>query len=476
MTFDYKNTLTFPVYISQENIKSNFSNKFESTNNATQKNKKPGLFGRDVTNTVVKNNNINNLMFKSRFNFDAKPVKNKIANEKSDDSDYLDDSSEVDSDEINSNLASFKLNKIPSRNFEADSVYASSSIESPNSSDNQENENSSGSLTLMEQNSSSDEYSSMEWGNSSSSAASSSVKTNRVERSTSYPLGSPTKYASYSCYDTPVSKKRTIHDLDINPSDSSSSLTPLKKIAYDNSSSSTNPRVPEAPSKIRPLKPNTFAYKAMELTKQDVFRFESGNRSVKFQIGGNPIGKGCYCEVFEIVSSDGELVPGYSNEQILFKRYYKGIIEKRRENVEKFMDRSLEQYNLLSEAYLGEDKFPIVKIFNAKPAKEDGYVLVKRVPYEYNDGMIIDMRDQDTLNRLDQVRAMFKYAFDEGIALDLSRDNVRVNENGKVILIDFMEESQGKFKYLIEKHIESFAKGNEEIKEYLRPKGYVKLG
>ncbi|HEV8051778.1 MAG TPA: hypothetical protein VGP47_04725 [Parachlamydiaceae bacterium] len=485
MTFDYKNKPAFPRYNSFEtNNNSNLINKFESKITSSQKNNigllSNGRVMRDLTNIPMKNNKLNSSLFKSRLDFSDKPLKINSKNEKLEESDYFDDSWDVeDSNELCKDQTSYTM---PSISFESRSSHrTSSSNDSPDRNDNYLSDGiSKSSLSLffkdftMEQ-SSSDEYSSMDCGNSSNSAASSSVNTKRLSKTETNSFSSPSKYAPTSNYNTPVSNKRSIHKMEKDAFDNNSQLKFEQKIIFEDVlKSSKSTKVPEAPSKKKRINPNSFAYKAMDLTTKDVFEYSTENQVNTFQIKPTVLGKGCYCEVFEIASSDFELVPGFSNEQILFKRYHKEVIEKRRENVEKFINNSLDQYNLLT-----KDNFPIAKIFNATTAKVDAFFLVERIPHEFkinwNKDTAIESLDEISLSCLKQVKWMFQYSFDNNIKMDLSNDNVRLNDDGKIILIDFMEENQGKFREVAEKHIETFARGNENIKTYLRPEGYVML-
>lgn len=488
MSFDYKNSLTYPgTNLFGGNVNSNFVDGFDAQTNTVQKTKKQGLFGRDITNTPNKNNRVNNSSFNSRLN-QLEKSKGKLFSGSSEESDSVEDSWEMDSDEENFSLSKSKLNKMPRMGFQSLSGYTSSGSDSPTRYDDEENY-SGYSLSrgvrgiTLEQNTSSEEYSgsSMDCvsasGSTSSSAASSSVKTNRMVQSHYNLMSSPTKHSS-PFSNSSVSKKRTLDDFNRNPFDNGVLSTPVKEIKPNQFFSSQVSAPHEAPSKKRPINPGSFAYKALQLTKEKIFAFKCGDRTVEFQIGAELIGKGCYSEVYVIASSTGELVPKVANDRILFKRYHKDIIERRREVVEKFVDGTLEQYNFLSEEYLDGKPFPMAKIFNAQTAKRDGYFLVEKVPFEFNDDKDIDMKNKTTLDRLSQVKKMFQYAFDKGLkgvrSLDLTRQNVRINEEGKVVLIDYMEENQGKFVNLIEKHIETFAQGNEKIREYLLPVGYVK--
>lgn len=494
MTCDYKNSLTYPrTDLFGGNVNSNFVDRFESQVNTVQKTKKPSFFGNDITNTSAKNNKVNNSLFKSRLNQSEKSG-GKLFSDSSEESDSVEDSWNMDSDEENFSLSKSKLNRMP-LGFQSRSGYTSSGSDSPTRSD--ENEiYSNRSLSrgvrelTLEQNSSSEEYSgsSMDCvsnsGSVSSSAASSSVKTNRLVESKSY-LGSPTKYAS-SHYESPVSnasKKRTLDEFNGNPFDNGTISTPVKEYASTDFFDSKTPSVmPEAPSKKRSTalnpfvtKPkNPFVAKLERVLASREFTFCGNDRLVKFSIG-KWVGRGDFSEVYKVASAQ-TIVPKYTNDQLLLKRYHQASIERDEAALEKCIGRSLEQYNYLEE---NDPDFSVAKIFNAASAPSDLYFLVEMVPDEFlinwtKDTKYKDLAEEDK-NRLTQVKKMYQFSFDHGICLDVKRDNIRIHKNGEPVLCDFLEIKR-KLKYVIENNIDSFACGNEEIREYLRPVGYVKLG
>lgn len=260
-----------------------------------------------------------------------------------------------------------------------------------------------------------------------------------------------------------------------NAFDCESDFPEKKKIKYS---------TPMTPRKNTKKACHPFAEKALKIVSSDNRELCSNNKVIKFKIDPNSKKTGDYFEVSEIAIDQPQLYDNYSNEQVLNKCYKKEMIQNRPGDLEGFMKSSLEQHNDLLKT-----SFPISKILNADTALNDGFFNVEKVEHEFpinwQNNTTIESLDKLTLYSLDQVKAMFQYAFDNDVQLDLSADNVRINHEGIVVLCDFMEEPavvchfmeepQNEFKLLIEKLIKTFANGNEEIKAYLRPKGYKKF-
>lgn len=208
---------------------------------------------------------------------------------------------------------------------------------------------------------------------------------------------------------------------------------------------------------------NEFSQKILQLAVQREFEFLTEKGMVKFKIKRTCVGRGDYCEVFEIAEGQPQLFSSFKNNQILFKRYQKRLVECRGNSVSDFFNYSMDQYDQLEE--LG---YPIAQILNRRTAKEDGFFLVEKIPHAFPKPLHYGSCDEIELY-LNQVACMFQVASDFNIPVDLKRQNVKIKDDGTVTLIDFREE-HNPLSILLENLIESFAEDSEEIAEKLRPK------
>lgn len=234
------------------------------------------------------------------------------------------------------------------------------------------------------------------------------------------------------------------------------------------------PATPKKTPIQRKLSP--FAKKALEVSATDTLIFQTHNdASIKFQ-RGEQIGKGDYCEVFEVTASE-KLFENYENNEILIKCYKKELIVKDNSRIIEYLTNSLTQYKQLKSL-----EYPITKILNVETAEKDAFILVEKVPKEFSidwqKNTPIALLSETTQNYLNQIKQMFQIAFDQKLYLDLSASNVRINNSEQVVLIDFMEEKGSKkwdnpFQIVLNKHLKSFAQGNDEIYEYLIPNGAI---
>lgn len=208
-------------------------------------------------------------------------------------------------------------------------------------------------------------------------------------------------------------------------------------------------------------------------TRQQQYTRTPGN-IVDFTISAIPGAKGQHSQAYTI-SSARNLFSGYQNDQLLFKAYQQEVVLNARKNVEMFARNSLKQYGQLLAI-----QFPIARILNVKTIFRDGYFLVEKIPHPFeiswDENTPIVSLDEETKLRLFQVKVMFASAFDQKIAVDLSADNVRVDNQGRVVLIDFMEEdetnpfSTNPFGPLVAKCLLTFSRGNSEIEAFLDPR------
>jgi hypothetical protein len=216
-------------------------------------------------------------------------------------------------------------------------------------------------------------------------------------------------------------------------------------------------------NRVRRNSLNEFAQKILQVAVQREFEFLTENGMVRFKIKHTCVGKGDYCEVFEIAEDQPQLFPLFKNNQILFKRYQKRLVEARGNSVGNFFNCSMGQYDQLED--LG---YPIAQILNRRTAKEDGFFLVEKIPHAFPSPINYDSCGEIEMY-LDQVALMFQIASDFNIPVDLKRQNVKIKDDGTVILIDFREE-YNPLSILLENLIESFAEDSAEIAEKLRPK------
>lgn len=73
-----------------------------------------------------------------------------------------------------------------------------------------------------------------------------------------------------------------------------------------------------------------------------------------------------------------------------------------------------------------------------------------------------------------QLKEMFRLAYKEGIAIDLKQDNVRIQEDGKVILCDLYydpeDEDENPFHCMVTQKLDTFAKEGSLVWKYLDPR------
>ncbi len=76
---------------------------------------------------------------------------------------------------------------------------------------------------------------------------------------------------------------------------------------------------------------------------------------------------------------------------------------------------------------------PVAKLLNEKTALEEGFFLQLKIPYEI---------DIFNLKHIEQVALFFTSSVVDDIMMDLQPQNLRVTEEGTVVLIDFVEEEE----------------------------------
>jgi hypothetical protein len=131
------------------------------------------------------------------------------------------------------------------------------------------------------------------------------------------------------------------------------------------------------------------------------------------------------------IRAEGSLIPNVSNDQVLVKLYH----GKQGHKARRFASELLSGYTKCSIANYKEIQnlgIPVASIYNLETALEECVFIVEKVPYE------LDL-NQDY--QLEQVCDLFKKSFENKAPIDLSFNNLRVQENGSVTVVDFVEKS-----------------------------------
>jgi len=220
-------------------------------------------------------------------------------------------------------------------------------------------------------------------------------------------------------------------------------------------SESTGKTPPASPMKRRMTLPPKFVH-----SKTSSFRrvsdsiqnhsFKRNGVSVTFSSFSE---KGSYVRVLSPYADDS-LVPGVSNDQLLIKIYNEKLLTKTEACLKNYMSSSLKNYEAAK--HLG---LPVSTIFNAATALEDTYFIVEKVPYP------IDVNSPDHVK---QVHRFFQAAFDQKSIFDLLPDNFCVKEDGTVVLVDFVEDTEDGFDIFLKHALKTWAKRFAESAHYDR--------
>lgn len=232
---------------------------------------------------------------------------------------------------------------------------------------------------------------------------------------------------------------------------------------------------PPAPSKAGRKRPQDYETTVSSPIVRDTSKLQyvnSRGERVNFTTAPMPGARGDYCQAYRVAKSDGELVPGVSNDQLLIKSYHEQGKNHAGRELHAFINNSLSQYDQLKA--IG---FPVAEIYNRATVTTDNFFIVEYIPEafpEIANVKDIDFMDEELKSCLDQLKTMFKMAQDHNIALDLRKINVRIKE-GKVILIDLMEDPSDKWYMIVKKNLNSFAdcrqkEPNPVIFNYLDPR------
>lgn len=154
-------------------------------------------------------------------------------------------------------------------------------------------------------------------------------------------------------------------------------------------------------------------------------------------------GAGDFMEVFSI-TADVPIWRGIDNQNLVLKMY--GVKSSfKEERLDSFLSSSMNSYLMLRGLLEGK----IATIYNFASAKEDHYVLQEKIPHEIS---------VEAENQVQQVREFFITSLTHKVALDLKPDNLRVREDGTVVLIDFVEDDSDGLRVFIRHSLRAWAR------------------
>ena len=172
--------------------------------------------------------------------------------------------------------------------------------------------------------------------------------------------------------------------------------------------------------------------------------------------------KGQHSQVYTIDADQAEIYRGVENVDLLFKTFHLEPIEmgdKPEKQVYSYVKTSLMQYSDLV-----KEGFPTAKIYNSETVFADGGYLVERVTPLTQVG---NERKTSLEVREEILRLFLKSGTrPDTVAVDLSPQNVGFNQEGKLVLFDYMEhddEIDDAFLLCVRKFLEQFKNecGNE---------------
>jgi hypothetical protein len=211
-----------------------------------------------------------------------------------------------------------------------------------------------------------------------------------------------------------------------------------------------------------------FLEKAHRVLDQNKFNFSDHSFELTTQVG-----KGDFSEVFDIASDSFIL------HKIVFKRFKKEVLSRYKDQTLNLLKHSLDQYHIL----LKHD-FPVAPILNVATAIEDGYVLMEKIPNDFpqiywNIGTPVSALSDETKSYLKQVKNMFQQAFDLKIQADIYPRNLKMTQNGNILLVDLKESTdidsidENPLQIELGSQLRAFANNNPHIYNYLLPLGAI---
>ncbi len=151
--------------------------------------------------------------------------------------------------------------------------------------------------------------------------------------------------------------------------------------------------------------------------------------------------RGQNSQIFQITSRS-PFLEGLSNNQIYIKVFLEEHLEKSPlwiAGKDGYLASTLEQYEELESSNL-----PHVPIYNVATAKTDGYLIVKKLnPFQipWSADTSLDSLSATHRSYLDQIKSFVEYGVKSAscIPLDLNKGNFGIDEEGKLLLLDYME-------------------------------------
>ena len=147
--------------------------------------------------------------------------------------------------------------------------------------------------------------------------------------------------------------------------------------------------------------------------------------------------KGQHSQIFAIDEGQIPLYDGVENAQLVFKTFHlerAKVSDRPEREVFDFIKNSLTQYRALR-----NEQFPTAEIYNSETVLQDGGYIVQKVTPLLNSERVNDPEVHQAVLEL-FLRAGNR---PDSIAVDLSPGNVGFNEDGKLILFDYMEYDEG---------------------------------
>lgn len=161
--------------------------------------------------------------------------------------------------------------------------------------------------------------------------------------------------------------------------------------------------------------------------------------------------QGSYMRVYTI-RAENQVVKGVSNDALVIKIYH-GV---KNSGFDESVNRAYLQNSMRNYFEAIAKGLAVAPIYNCQTVSADLFILQEKIPHEI---------DVNNAHQLEQVRKFFQISLMHGLILDLLDTNLRMREDGTVILIDFVEEPKEGFQIFIRHAIRSwgqlFASRNE---------------
>lgn len=139
------------------------------------------------------------------------------------------------------------------------------------------------------------------------------------------------------------------------------------------------------------------------------------------------LAKGSFSNVYTLEDNKDPIIDGINNSELVLKAYHgenSGFSEKK---LRAFLRNQIQNFHATVNAGL-----PVGVIYNAETAEQDGYIIQQKIS-----GKI----DPLNVEQLFQVSRFFDVADKQNLPMDLQEQNFAL-ENGRVILIDFIEDPE----------------------------------